>query len=370
MNLLIKPASGSCNLRCRYCFYADEMTHRETANLGMMSPRTAENTVKFALDNSVVSCSFMFQGGEPTLRGLEFYENFVGLVKKYNEKHLPVSFAIQTNGYSVDDDFAKFFAENDFLVGLSLDGPKFINDQNRVDAKGVSSFDRVLETVGAFEKYGVKYNILAVVTSIGARNAAKIRDFFAEKHFTYQQFIPCLDPLNGSANVPALTDRQYGDFLCRAFDLWYADILKGQYVYNRTFENYMMILLGGAPENCGMAGKCSVQYVVEADGSVYPCDFYVLDGYKLGNVNENSVSEMDQRREEIGFVERSEDLPDECRDCRWLKLCRGGCYRERIPDTNGVPKNRFCVSYKQFLAYSYDRLNDAARKILAMKYGK
>lgn len=370
MNLLIKPASGSCNLRCRYCFYADEMTHRETANLGMMSQRTAENTVKFALDNSVVSCSFMFQGGEPTLCGLKFFENFVRLVGRYNEKRLPVSFAIQTNGCLIDDSFAKFFAESDFLVGLSLDGPEFINDKNRVDANGDSSFGRVLETVGLFEKYGVKYNILSVVTATGTRNAAKIHDFFAEKHFTYQQFIPCLDPLDGSEDFPALTSRQYGDFLCRSFDLWYADILKGRYVYNRTFENYMMILLGGTPENCGMAGKCSVQYVVEADGSVYPCDFYVLDTYRLGNVNDNSVSEMDKRREKIGFVARSERLPDDCRECRWLKLCRGGCYRERIPYGNDVPKNRFCDSYRQFFAYSYDRLNDAAKKILAMKYGK
>lgn len=371
MNLLIKPASGACNMRCRYCFYADEMAHREKAVIGMMSVGTLEVIVRRALETAERECCFMFQGGEPTLAGIEFYRKLIGFTSGYNTRRLRVSYAIQTNGFALDEDWAELFTRNKFLVGLSLDGPRELHDLNRRAAGGRGSFDEVMRTVALFDRHGVDYNILSVVTGESARRAVSIYNFFASKKFRYQQYIPCLDGFDADPTAPrALTAKQYATFLRRIFDVWYADISSGKYVYNRTFENWMSIMLGRLPESCGMAGFCSPQYTIEADGSVYPCDFYVLDGYRLGNLLTDSFADLDRRRDELGFVERSRKLPDECSACRWLPLCRGGCYRERIGGNGEAPpKNRFCETYREFFPYAADRLAAAARMLTSPGYG-
>ena len=377
MNLLIKPASGACNMRCRYCFYEDEMQHRKVGLMGMMSHEILETVVRKSLETATVECNFMFQGGEPTLVGLDFYRALIGFVKKHNVHRLHVGFSIQTNGYDVGTDWVKFFAANHFLVGLSLDGPREFHNAVRVDTAGKGSYDRILHTVSLLNKYNVEYNVLSVVTGTSARSASRIFRFFADHGFAFQQYIPCLDPLEGEKCEWSLTSERYGDFLCRIFDEWYASILAGKYVYHRTFENWMTILLGGIPENCGMSGICSPQYVVEADGSVYPCDFYVLDEYRLGNLVTDGFETLDQRREKLRFIEASKVLHPDCNSCEWLALCRGGCRRERVPDPNAPdlpPKHRFCEAFRRFFPYAADRLADAARRLyyrnLYAKYGQ
>jgi uncharacterized protein len=379
MNILIKPASGACNMRCRYCFYADEMSHRERGIVGMMSTETLDVIVKKTLETAPGYCTFMFQGGEPTLTGLDFYRHLIDSVKAQNTRGVRVSYAIQTNGYTIDENWAKFFSLNHFLVGLSLDGTRDVHDQNRLAPGGKGTFDNVSKAASLFEKHHVEYNILTVVTQKTARYTVSIYNYFKKQGYRYQQYIPCIEGFGSDSSSPwTLTAEQYGRFLCRMFDIWYQDIISGHYIFNRTFENWIGILIGRPPESCGMVGICSPQYVVEADGSVYPCDFYVLDEYKLGNLICDSFADIDKKRAEIAFIDKSKAEDPECLGCRWKPLCRGGCRREREPSGILMPgadkpgslvKNRFCESYRVFFPYAYDRLVILARSAARGVYG-
>ena len=162
ISVLIKPASSLCNMRCKYCFYADITDNREVKSYGIMSEETLENLIKKAFEYASGSATFAFQGGEPTLAGLDFYRKLLQLEQKYNVKKIPVQNAIQTNGYVIDEEWAKFLAENKFLVGLSLDGTRDIHDSLRVDAAGKGTFSRVEKTAKLFKKHGVEFNILCV----------------------------------------------------------------------------------------------------------------------------------------------------------------------------------------------------------------
>ncbi len=307
INLLIKPASGNCNLRCKYCFYTDVMDKRETQDYGMMSKETLEIIVKKAIQQAEGTCTIAFQGGEPTLRGLEFFEYLIEVQNKYRKYGLTINNAIQTNGMVIDEKWARFFAENNFLVGLSVDGNEYIHNKFRVDPKQKGTFDQVMHAAKLFDEYEVEYNILTVVTADVAKNINKIYQFFKSQNFTYLQFIPCLDPLyeeRGKYNH-SLTPELYGRFLKDLFDSWYKDIKKGDYVYIRYFDNLLHMILGSYPEACGMLGRCTNQHVVESDGSVYPCDFYVLDTCKIGNLVTDDFKTIEKNRKEIGFIEAS-----------------------------------------------------------------
>ena len=252
IQLLIKPASGSCNLRCRYCFYEDEMSLRSTANYGIMSRETLEAVVEKSLAYADRSCGFTFQGGEPTLAGLDFFRELMRLEEKHNRKGVQISNAIQTNGFGLDEAWAAFFAESHFLVGVSLDGNKYTHDACRVGPDGGGTFEVVMKTIALFERFSVEYNILTVVNRATAERADKIYAFYAKNHFQYQQYIACLDPMGEPAGGRdySLTPERYGDFLIRLFDLWYLDLQKGRQPYIRQFENCVALLLGYEPESC------------------------------------------------------------------------------------------------------------------------
>lgn len=361
--LLIKPASGSCDLRCKYCFYADEAQKRDRASYGKMSIETLELLVREALEQASGSCTFAFQGGEPTLVGLDFYKKLIELVHQYNRRNIRVQYAIQTNGCSIDRDWAAFFAQNHFLAGLSLDGTREVHDAYRLDASGEGSFQRVQRAAQLLQQYKVDFNILTVVTNKTVRNIGKIYGFFKRKGLNYQQYIPCLDPLGDPRGQTeyALTPEGYGEFLCRLFDLWYSDLARGEYVYIRYFENLAAMMLGHPPETCGMSGRCTCSFTVEADGSVYPCDFYVLDPYRLGRIGEQSLADMASGETVRSFIEPSLAVDEKCRSCRWGALCRGGCRRDREPAVGGVlQRNYFCPSYERFFDYAAPRLRQAA----------
>lgn len=357
--LLIKPVSGACNMRCRYCFYEDEMSLLQTPSRGVMHLDTAKAAVIKTLAYAKDSCCFAFQGGEPTLIGLPFFERFVSLVKQYNHRHLPVRFALQTNGLLLDESWAKFFVRHQFLIGLSLDGGKDQNDLYRLDDKGKGTYSRVLRAAQILKTHAVSFNILTVVTAQTAKSIGKIYPFFMRNGFVYQQYIPCLDPLGAPRGMQpySLTPALYGDFLKKLFDLWALDRERGVFVYNRYFENLASILLGRPPESCDMVGQCAEQYVLEADGSVYPCDFYALDAYCLGSVLTEDFSAMDKKREEIAFIAPSRIKDEKCLACKWLALCRGGCRRHR-EETLGAPLslNYYCPAFLEFFPYALPRL--------------
>lgn len=360
LTILIKPASTSCNMRCQYCFSLDQSKNRLTASYGIMNLFTLENVVKKALAAASIKCVFAFQGGEPTLAGLDFYNTLIELVRLYNKKTLQVQYVLQTNGYGIDRDWAVFLARNHFLVGLSLDGNKDIHDLYRIDIAGKGTFSKVMHTAQLFSHYGVEYNILSVITSQTAKNIGKIYGFFSHNKFTYQQYIPCLDPLykERGNQIYSLTPELYSNFLCTLFDLWYNDFIRGKQISIRYFDNLLQIMIGYPSESCGMMGQCTRQIVVEADGGVYPCDFFMLDEYLLGNLNNDDFPQIEARRDSLGFIESSRNIPPQCRKCRWYQLCGGGCRRDRetISDLE-ISVNYYCSSYRQFFEYSWTRLN-------------
>ena len=368
IHLLIKPSSGACNLRCRYCFYHDEMEKREQSCYGFMTPETQESMIRRALEYAEGQCTFAYQGGEPTLIGLDYFRRAEELIQKYNRKNLRIDRAIQTNGFALDEEWARFFAHNRYLVGLSMDGTKETHDRFRVDAGGEGTFRQVQRTAKMFDRVGVEYNILTVVNAQTAKKIQSIYTFFKKNGFRYLQFIPCLDPLGEEPGQRdySLTPEAYGEFLCRLFDLWYKDLMNGEEVSIRQFDNYIQMLMGYPPESCGMSGVCSFQNVVESDGSVYPCDFYVLDEWKLGNLNVNSFPELEEKRKELGFVEESRQIHPDCQKCRCFSICRGGCKRYREPrlETGELRKNCFCRSYEMFFAHAGGRMQNMARALL------
>ena len=374
LSLLIKPASGNCNMRCRYCFYADELDNREIRSYGKMSVDTMHTIVDKAMEYGDYECTIAFQGGEPTLAGLDFYRDLVAYVTAHeNPKKLKIHYALQTNGYLINEEWAAFLGENHFLVGVSLDGLKEIHDRYRLDAAGKGTYQRVISAIRLLEKHQVEYNILTVVTAATARNGQKIYNYFKKNHFGYQQYIECLDPIGEEPGQHeySLTPEKYGEFLKSMFDAWYLDMRSGTYVYNRYFENLMMIMAGQQPESCNMRGVCGKQWVFEADGSVYPCDFYALDQWRLGNIQENSFEEMDEKRDGLGFIQWSMRQQEDCQKCRWFGLCRNGCRRNREPVTaEHTNRNYFCKSYQMFFEYAYPRLAEIYQLYMAGRIRK
>ncbi|MDL2317818.1 anaerobic sulfatase maturase [Eubacteriales bacterium OttesenSCG-928-A19] len=362
ITLLIKPASSLCNMRCHYCFYADVSAHRTVPSYGIMSEATLETLVQKALAFAEGQCTFAFQGGEPTLAGLDFFERTVSLQKQYNTRKIPIHNAIQTNGLVIDEAWARFLAENRFLVGLSLDGDAAIHNDQRPDSGGKGTYARVVHAADLLKKHGCEYNILCVVTAGTARRGARVYNHL--KRHQYLQFIACLEGFGVAGERMPLTAAQYGQFLMTTFDLYYHDFMRGQYVSVRTFDNYIQLLLGNPPENCAMRGQCSCNLVVEGDGSVYPCDFFVLDTWRLGTVHENELPEMLMGETARRFVKTSLDVDEKCRACRWGALCRGGCRRDRVLTPDGaMGHNRFCAAYEAFFAYSYERMCEIAARV-------
>lgn len=364
LTLLIKPVSGNCNLCCSYCFYIDEMEHRERASYGRMSETALEALIRFAFREAEKEVTFMFQGGEPVLAGIPFYQKLMELEQKHNTNNLTIHHAIQTNGTLLNEEWAGFLKQHSFLVGLSMDGTRTIHDLYRMDGKGNGSFKEVLRAAKLMDAYHIQYNILTVVTAAAAEEIEKIYSFFKFKGWYYQQYIACLDSVQASGEKLqyAPSSKQYAEFLKKLFDAWYGDIIHRRPVYIRYFENLAGMEAGYPPESCCLAGHCVDNLVVEADGSVYPCDFYVMDGFEIGNVHTDSLEQINKKRKEIGFIESSRSISAECRTCEWWRLCKGGCRRER--ESDGIlGLNRYCSAYKEFFPYIYERLQKLKRHL-------
>ncbi len=361
--ILIKPASSLCSMQCRYCFYCDEAQKREQPSYGMMSETTLRHIIKKIMFQAEREVCFAFQGGEPTLRGKEFFRKALEFEERFNRNRVQVRNVLQTNGLQLDEEWCRLFREGGFLIGVSVDGTKEIHDSFRRDRAGEPTYDRICENIRLLEKYGVEYNILTVVT---AQTAEHIREIYREyklRDWNYQQYIICLDPLGEKPGQRdySLTPEKYGVFLTELFDLWYKDWKRGKAPYIRQFENYIGILLGYPPESCEQRGVCSVQCVTEADGSVYPCDFYVLDKYRLGSFNENRVSDFFENSRAADFVKQSRKIDAACMECEWYSLCRGGCRRHRVPaGGSGLCRSYFCEGYRFFFERCGERIREIA----------
>lgn len=251
-----------------------------------------------------------------------------------------------------------FFKTNSFLVGVSLDGTRENHDLYRMDAAGQGTWDKVTSTIALLDAYGVETNLLCVVTGQLARKPQRAFKSLCELGRHDLQFIPCLDPLDTiGGQAYSLMPEHYGRFLCGVFDAWYDQLQRGNYVSVRNFEDYLRILLGMPPTSCASSGSCGHYLTVEGDGSLYPCDFYVLDEWKLGDLSHCTVEDALDSPVSRMFLEQGRKRPAECAACAYQPLCRGGCKRDW--DTAG--SNRFCTAYRQFFAYALPRLQTAAR---------
>lgn len=363
LSFLIKPASGHCNMRCRYCFYEDETNLRESGNSGIMSFETADTLIEeaFAALDKGEHITFAFQGGEPTLAGLPYFQHFVSKVKEANRKSALVSYAIQTNGLALDRDWVAFFKENHFLVGVSLDGEKAIHDFLRPDAAGKDTWNRVTRNLALLKQEKVEVNLLCVVSRQCAKHPQKVYRSL-QKLGGYLQFIPCLDPLEAErGSMPySLTPELYGDFLCAVFDEWYRDLAAHVYTSVRLFDDYVHLAMGLPAGTCSTAGTCGAYFVVEGDGTLYPCDFYCLDEWKLGKLGEAPLPDLANRETAKKFLAEGLEHPAECSSCPWAKLCNGGCKRDWVPTEEGN-HNYFCPAFRKFFDYAAPRIAQIAR---------
>lgn len=378
LQLLIKPASSLCDLKCKYCFYHDLATH-QTLNPKIMSVETLELTIKRASEYFANApkeepsyLSILFQGGEPTLAGIDYFKQAIAFQKQYFA-HLPqvqITNAIQTNGCKLEDELVSFLVANDFFFGISLDGTKALHDAMRCHRNGSGSYDAVMTGIAQLKKFGAQFNVLCVLTDLNALNIKTVYEHFKELGFYNHQYIACLDPFDEPSHntlnhesptkdkehQPFLSEQAYSQFLINIFDLWYQDLMeRGTYISVRHIENYLALLLNMEINSCNMTGVCQIQNVVESSGNIYPCDFYAHDDYLLGNIKDHDFEYLQNNNKARTFVQQSYDLPESCKQCPYLSLCRNGCYRERFEG-----KNIHCAAFKAFFDARLDKLKQAA----------
>lgn len=347
LSIMIKPASSLCNLRCEYCFYHDVSDIRTVQSFGLMTDKTSENIIKKALafaDGE--SVAFAFQGGEPLIAGLPFFRYFVKFANEHNDRNSKIYWSLQTNGTLINNEWAEFFSENKFLIGLSLDGD-FENNCFRKDCNGQNPFFKILKAAEILKSCNVDFNILTVLTGKCADNITAVYKFFRSKGFRYLQFIPCLRPFDCTDESELyMTNEQYADFLIKCFNYYVRDYVKGDYTSVRWFDNIVHQFLGNPTEQCGICGHCMHQFVAEGNGNIYPCDFYCTDEWYLGNINDdgedfNTLAHCDKA---VSFIKESLSVPEKCRHCKFYPLCRaGGCKRTRC-DTD------YCEAYRKFFS--------------------
>ncbi|MGI6238822.1 MAG: anaerobic sulfatase maturase [Christensenellales bacterium] len=357
LTIMLKPASSLCNLSCRYCFYHDLADARAVKSYGIMKPDVLEAVVRRAAQEVESAVQFVFQGGEPLLAGLDFFRAFESLVETYIPKSLRVDRSIQTNGALIDAQWASFFAQHGYLVGVSLDGPAALHNDLRIFPDGKGSFSRVMAGIRALDRAHVPYNILTVVSEPIARRGAAVYNFLRKSGWDYLQFIPCLNPVTGDCGAHALRSESYGRFLINIFDLYADERARGKQVSVRWFDNVLDMLAGRPPESCGMSGVCACHIVVESDGGVYPCDFYVHDSHRLGSLLDQSLASLLASDAAAQFIEESRALPAQCEVCPHRSLCRNGCRRYRQPYLSGAPgANELCEGYRMFFDHIARRM--------------
>lgn len=300
-SLLIKPASAVCNLDCSYCFYLDrEADPYKDVPARVMTKATLERLVASYLEYSYPEAQFAFQGGEPTLAGLGFYEDVVRLQQKHGIPGHGIGNSIQTNGVLLTRDWCELFREYNFLVGLSLDGPGELHDKYRINKAGRGSFDSVVRALELLKASAVEFNVLCVVSDANVERATETYRFFRSLGVEHMQFIPLAEfAPDGTPQTQSISGESYGRFLCELFDQWWPE---RRTVRVRHFDNIAEAVAGIKPGTCTMHDSCDSYAVVEYNGDVYPCDFFVEPEWKLGNVVSDDWPELAQRLRRAEFA--------------------------------------------------------------------
>lgn len=358
-SVLVKPAGPDCNMACAYCFYLKKASLFPQTVKHRMSDDILEEMIRQVMTQSGEHVSIGWQGGEPTLMGLAFFEKAVDLQMEYGSGKV-VGNGLQTNGLLIDDSWIRFFKDYNFLVGLSLDGPEHVHDKYRRTINGKGTWSLVVEKAEAMLAAGVAVNALSVINDHSVNYPEEIYSFLKEKGLNYMQFIPCveIDPIDqekiASFSVPP---EKFGNFLCRIFDLWISDFQNGTPTASiRFFDSVIYSYVGLTPPECTLLKNCGVYVVIEHNGDIYSCDFFVDPEHKLGNIKSGRLVDFLNSAPQRKFGKSKAYFPEECRSCRWLQYCRGGCLKDRFRDPKNLGNNYFCTSYKMFFQHAHEIL--------------
>ncbi len=391
---MTKPIGPICNLDCTYCFYLEKESLYPGTSQWRMSDQVLERyTRQYLASQSTPEVTFAWQGGEPTLCGVEFFERALELQKRYANGRT-VTNTFQTNGTLLDDRWCELLAREKFLVGLSLDGPRHLHDGYRVDKKGEPTFDRVLYGLNLLRNHGVDFNILCVVHRDNARHPLDVYRFLKSTGATFFQFIPLVERIAGSGfaapPVPSapvsfeagrpgvrslvvleetatvapwsVLPADYGQFLCEIFDDWSVrDIGR---IFVQLFEVQLAIHCGVPSSLCVFRETCGDAVAMEHNGDVYSCDHFVYPRYKLGNIAETDIAEMVNSTAQRQFGNDKRDtLPRYCRECEVRQVCHGECPKHRFATTpDGEPGlNYLCEAYKRFAYHAAPKMRKMAQ---------
>jgi len=384
-HLLTKPVGPVCNLDCQYCFYLEKEKLYPDETQWRMSDAVLEEYVRqYIHSQPAPEINFAWQGGEPTLLGVDFFRKVVALQKKF-AGHKTISNAIQTNGTLLDDEWCDFLAANKFLVGLSLDGPAALHDTFRVDKRRQPTFDQVMRGLTLLKQHRVDFNTLTVVNRANSQQPLEVYRFLKSVGSQFLQFIPLVEraapaemknagydfaspPLPGRMEtVSAVTSwsveaEQYGNFLCAIFDEWVRQDVGETFV--QLFDVALGNWLGLGSSLCVFAEKCGVALALEHNGDLYSCDHYVYPRHKLGNVMNQSLGAMVNSPRQIKFGnDKLDSLPTFCRECDVRFACNGECPKHRFLPAPGGENglNYLCAAYKKFFHHIDPHMKTMAR---------
>jgi uncharacterized protein len=362
-SLLIKPASADCNLRCDYCFYLDHAALYPETKIHRMSEDVLERMVSSFLAQEQEQYVFAWQGGEPTMMGLPFFKRVTELQQTYGRKGAVVGNGLQTNGTLIDDAWVSHLAQYRFLLGVSLDGPETIHDKYRCDIQGKGSHARVIKGIQHLNEKQVAFNILSLVSQANVHDARMVFHYYLEQGFQYHQYIPCVEfDADGNRLPFAITGAEWGDFLCTIFDAW----LEAGYssVSVRLFDSILTLLVLGRANDCHMMPQCANVLVIEYNGDVYPCDFFVEPHLKLGNIMEMEWEELLHHDRFQQFRAQKSRWNERCNACDYVRFCAGDCLKNRFVKADD-PKHLswLCEGWSQFYSHALPKLKQIATEI-------
>jgi len=365
--VMAKPIGPICNLDCSYCFYLEKEKLYPGSSDFVMPPDVLEQFIKQKIEGQDAAIiSFVWQGGEPTLPGVDYFKEVVRLQKKYaNGKNIENGF--QTNGVLLDDKWCRFFAENNFLIGISIDGPAALHDKYRVLKGGQPTFKKVMRGIEFLKKYQVEFNTLTVVNKENSYHPVEVYNFLKEAGSGYMQFIPVVERIAPSEELQLVSPAyhgdacvagwsveplQYGNFLCELFDEWVKEDV-GRY-FIQIFDVALESQLGIRQSLCVFKETCGKALAIEHNGDVYSCDHYVYPENKLGNIMESPLESLVFSRQQVTFgMDKKNSLPRYCLDCEVRYACNGECPKHRFIKTPDGEEglNYLCAGYKKFFSH-------------------
>jgi uncharacterized protein len=369
-SLLIKPAGPDCNLACEYCFYTPKRRLYPREKRHRMSRKVAEEMIRQYMAMADGTATFAWQGGEPTLMGIDFFRLVTALQMKHGSGGQVVANALQTNGTLIDDEWARFLRRYQFLVGISIDGPSEIHDKWRVNHTGGPSLAQVIRGLRALQDEDVEHNALVMLTSHSWDKPRIIWDYLHDLGVDFMQFIPCLerDPETGEMSQYSVTPEQWGRFMCEIFDLWWATgtTAPGEdcpcpTTYVRLFNDLVEIYAGGEGPSCMLKERCGEYVVIEHNGDVYACDFFVDKDHYAGNILKTSLSQLIHSGVLEEFALAKGRAGPECQTCPWWEQCFGGCPKDRVYGSGHTECATYlCKGYQMLYEHADERLRKLA----------